>query len=121
MEKPNYKYRCWFQQQGHFCGKYKLQVFESGEDTKYLYLMQWNFENPKEIFHFLKSYFPGIQHSDWDSTSNVIGINAERDSDHKVVEMSRSSQQGKQHQQSEAPPPRNRPIRVRALPVLDFA
>lgn len=95
MADPNYKYKCWFQKAGPLSGKYRLQVFEPGQHKEYLYLMQWNFESPKEIYTFLRDYFPSVQRADWSSTSkNIVDINAELSSGGKVVDIKRSLQSG---------------------------
>ncbi len=75
MAKPNYKYRYWVEKTGDFSGKYRLQIFEPGDRTQYLYVLNLHFDTSEEMFGFLKDYFPSIQHVDCDSVRKVTDIN----------------------------------------------
>jgi hypothetical protein len=84
---PNYKYRCWFQPEGPFSGKYRLQVFEVGKHTQYLYLQNWSFDKPEELVVFMQNYYPRIQSADWTSAKNFVDINRYMKNARKPVNM----------------------------------
>ncbi len=88
MPKPNYKYKCWFQKTGSFSGKYRLQVFEPGKNKEYLYVQNWNFENPAKMLEFIQSYFPDIEAADWESAGYLTAINVALTRACKIIDFS---------------------------------